>query len=130
MKSGATELNYPSQNTDSWGFFTVSLGTLDDGPYDYRVKGPQFLAKGGTFTKSGQAQLNVEMGLMLAGDCNNDNLVTVLDVGIIRNSLGRGVGDPGYDARGDLDGNQIVNIIDFNLMKRNFGLGGAPPLSP
>jgi hypothetical protein len=130
IKSGTTEINYPTQNTDASGFFTVSLGTLSDGLYDYRVKGPKFLANSGSFAKSGPSQLNVEMGLMLAGDCNNSNVITIQDLGIIRNSLGRGFGDPGYDDRGDLDGNLVVNVLDFNLLKRNFGLDGAPPLSP
>ena len=34
LKSAATEVNYPSQNTDARGFFTVSLGSLPSGTYD------------------------------------------------------------------------------------------------
>src|SRR5439155_24359365 len=44
MKLGTIEVNYPSQNTDSSGFFTVSLGSLANGTYTWRVKGPKFLA--------------------------------------------------------------------------------------
>jgi hypothetical protein len=68
------------------------------------------------------------MGLMRAGDANDDNLVTANDFIIVRNSYGLGNGQPGYDDRADFTGDDQINIIDFNLLKVNFGLGGAPPL--
>jgi hypothetical protein len=74
--------------------------------------------------------INVEMGLMRAGDCNNDNVVLVLDFNILKPTFGRSVGDPSYDDRADFTGDQIVNVLDFTLLKGNFGSGGAPPIRP
>ncbi len=142
VKSGMTEVDYPQQTTDSSGQFSVSLDGLPDGLYQWRVKGPSggpggnttpgFLANSGTFTKTSGPPyvVNVEMGLMKAGDCNNDNVVNVQDVGILRNSFGKSQGDPGYDSRADLDGNNMVNTLDYNILRANFGTGGAPPIRP
>src|SRR5205823_2963885 len=43
LKSGTTEVNYPVQNTDASGFFTQVI-TLPNGAYNWRVKGPKYLA--------------------------------------------------------------------------------------
>jgi len=116
--------NY-SVSTDANGYFTVSVGSLPNGTYNWRVKGPKYLANSGTLTLSGAPVTNVEMGLMLTGDCNNDNAVNVLDFGILKPTFGKSIGDPGYDDRADFNGDQTVNIADFNLLKGNFGQGGA-----
>jgi hypothetical protein len=70
------------------------------------------------------------MGLMRAGDCNNDNIVSILDFNILKPTFGRSAGEPAYDGRADFTGDNIVNVSDFNLLKGNFGAGGAPPLRP
>src|SRR5205823_9322567 len=49
IKSGTTEVNYPFQNTDSSGFFTVTAD-LPDGVYNWRVKDPKYLANSGSLT--------------------------------------------------------------------------------
>jgi hypothetical protein len=72
----------------------------------------------------------MEMGLMRVGDCNNDNVISVLDFNILKGTFGKGSGDPGYDGRGDLNGDIAVTIVDFNLLKGNFGTGGGPPVKP
>src|SRR5438094_401658 len=73
---------------------------------------------------------SAEMGTMVVGDCNDDNLANAADFIVLRNTYGRGSGDPGYDDRAEFTGDQLVNIQDFNLLRRNFGAGGAPPISP
>jgi hypothetical protein len=130
LKLGTTEVNYPSQNTDASGFFTVSVGSMPNGTYNWRVKGPKYLANTGSINLTGGAQTNVEMGLMKVGDCNNDNVISVLDFNILKGTFGKASGDPGYDARGDLNGDNAVSVLDFNLQKGNFGQGGSPPLRP
>ena len=67
---------------------------------------------------------------MRAGDCNDDNSITIVDFNIEKLTFGKGQGDPGYDARADFDGNNRVTVLDFNLQKVNFGQGGAPPIVP
>lgn len=129
LKLGTAEMDYPVTTTDASGYFTVSVAGLNDA-YSWRVKGPKYLANAGTVTLAGTTTTQAEMGLMKAGDANNDNLVTVLDFNILKGTFGRGLGDPGYDDRADFTGDQIVNVSDFNLLKSNFGTGGAPPIAP
>ena len=70
------------------------------------------------------------MGTMRAGDADNDNLVNSADFNILKNSYGKGSGDPGYDDRADFNGDNLVSAADFNLLKANFGTAGADPLRP
>ena len=130
LKSGPTEVNYPVQTTGANGSFTVALGTLPNGTYNWRAKGPRYLANSGNVALTGNPVTNAEMGLMRAGDCNNDNFVNTVDFIVLRASYALSVGDPGYDDRADLNGDQAVNVADFALLKINFGTSGAPPLVP
>lgn len=130
LKTGSTEANYLAKTTDASGSFTVSVGSLLTGTYSWRVKDPKFLANSGTLALAGVTTTNVEMGLMRAGDCNNDNVITVLDFNIMKLAFGKGIGEIAYDDRADFTGDQIVSVLDFNLQKRNFELGGAPPIHP
>lgn len=128
LRSGSTKLEYEGLSTDANGFFTPTVGPLASGTYDWRVKGPKFLANSGTLTITPGNIAFGEMGAMKAGDANDDNLVGVLDFNILKLTFGRGIGEPGYDDRADFTGDQVVRVTDFNLLKVNFGLGGAPPL--
>jgi hypothetical protein len=130
LKSDAMEVNYTAQNTDASGFFTVPVGSLPNGTYQWRVKGPKYLANSGAVNLTGTLQTDLAMGLMRTGDCNNENVINSLDFNILRATFGLGFGQTGYDDRADFTGDQLVNIQDFNLLRANFGLGGAPPLLP
>ncbi len=153
LKLGANETNYPVQTTDSNGYFAVSLFGLPSGTYNWRAKGPKYLANSGTvrldvrtlegwkvrtlgasnlptFQRSNVPTVYVEMGLMRGGDANNDNAVGSADFNIVKATFGKSQGDPGYDARADFNNDNAVNLPDFNVLKTNFGQGGAPPISP
>jgi hypothetical protein len=130
LKSGTVEVNYPVQNTDASGFFTVTTGGLPAGMYFWRAKGPKSLANMGSVNLTGGPPVQVEMGLMQAGDANDDNLVNLFDFNISKLTFGKGCGDPGYDERADFTADCIVNVADFTLLKTNFGQGGAPPIRP
>jgi hypothetical protein len=130
LKSNSTEVNYPARTTDSSGFFTVTLGNLPSGSYGIRVKNPKYLANSGNVIITGGTTTHAELGLMRAGDADDNNIVNVSDFNIMKAAFGKANGDPGYDDRADFTGDQIVNIADFNLVKLNFGTGGAPPLRP
>jgi hypothetical protein len=71
-----------------------------------------------------------EMGLMRAGDADDNNVVNATDFSILKNTFGKGPGDPSYDPRADFNNDNVVNSTDFNLMRGNFGSGGAPPIRP
>jgi hypothetical protein len=72
----------------------------------------------------------MDMGLMRAGDCNNDNVISILDFNILKGTFGKGAGDPGYDGRADFNGDNAVSVQDFNLQKNNFGQAGSPAARP
>ena len=131
------------QNTDASGFFTVAVGTLANGTYSWRVKGPSAatpytdtnattgsLANTGTVTLSGASITQQEMALMRTADCNNNNAVNAQDFNILKPAFGKSSGRPGYDNRAEFTGHSQVNVSDFNLLKLNFGSGGAPPIGP
>jgi hypothetical protein len=140
LKMGSSETDYPLQTTDSSGYFTINPGNLPIGTYSWRVKGPHgtpdtnttpgFLANSGTLVLTGTSGSTIEMGLMRAGDANNDNVVDVLDFNLLKNSFGLPQGAPGYEPRADFNGDAVIDILDFNLIKGNFGQPGAPPLGP
>jgi hypothetical protein len=130
IKAGSTEINYPSQSTDASGFFSVPVGMVANNTYNWRVKNPKFIANGSTVALTGTITTNLEMGLMKAGDCNNDNVINIVDFNVVKASYGKSQGDPGYDDRADLNGDHIVNIVDFNMVKGNLGTSGVPPVSP
>ncbi len=130
LKLGATEINYPAQDTDASGFFTTTLGGVAEGTYNWRVNGPRFLAHSGVVTLVRSATVSVEMGQMRVGDADDDNTISVSDFNILKQTFGKSFREPGYDDRADFTGDQRVNIADFNPLKLNFGTSGAPPVNP
>ncbi len=137
LKLDATELNYPANMTDQYGFFTVTIGSLPSGTYSWRVDdtaskthSPNYLAKSGVVDITGAPVTNLNMGLMKAGDASNDNTVNVSDFNITKVTFGFSCGMPSYDNRADYTGDCFVNVSDFNALKVTFGQGGDPPISP
>jgi hypothetical protein len=128
VKLGANETNYPTQTTDQNGHFTAPATSLVNGSYLWRVKSPKYLAKSGAFNLTDAPTTFIEMGLMRAGDANNDNVINIADFNILRSTFGKSQGEPGYDDRADFTGDGVVNVLDFNLLKLNFGQMGAPPI--
>jgi hypothetical protein len=137
------EANYPSYTTDASGVFTVPVGNLPAGTYQWRAKGPIYLANAGTVAIGGlqiadykskigthQSSIGLEMGTLRAGDCDNNNIVNILDFNVVKTTFGKANGDLGYDARADFNNDTSVNVADVNLQKINYGFGGAPPVGP
>ena len=112
--------------------------------YNWRAKGPKYLANSGSLQLEGSNVTSwkvinlrtfqpsnvqtLEIGLMRVGDANNDNVVNINDFNIFRNTFGKACGDLGYDDRAEFNGDCAVNITDFSLLRPNFGQGGAPPI--
>lgn len=137
LKMGATEVNYDAQYTDQYGFFTVTLGSLTSGTYNWRaddtataLHSPNYMANSGTVNLTGAPVTNVEIGLMRGGDASDDNRVNAVDFNIMKAAYGFGCADPTYDQRADFNGDCTINLVDFNVLKVHFGQGGAPPISP
>lgn len=130
LSSGANVYTYTNMATDASGYFTVSVRLAPQGIYNWRAKGPQYLAKSGSVTLAGDAVTQQEIGLMVTGDANDDNVVDITDFGILRLTFGRSQGDPDYDPRADFNGDTIVDITDFGLLRGNFGQSGTSPFGP
>jgi hypothetical protein len=120
---------YTNMTTDASGYFTASVATRTSGTYQYWVKGPQYLANSGTVTLNGATVTSSEMGNMLVGDANEDNVIDVIDYSVLRSTFGRSVGDPNYDARADFNDDGTVDVTDYSLLRANFGSSGALPLA-
>jgi hypothetical protein len=125
LSSGGPNIDYPLQNTDASGYFTVSVDGLANGTYYWNAKGPQYLANSGTLILAGDPVTVVELGLMRAGDANGDNVVNISDFNILRYSFATICGYPQYDSRPDFTGDCSVNIPDFMLLKVHFNQSGA-----
>lgn len=63
----------------------------------------------GNGTLGGQAVFRINV---LQGDANRDGVVNSNDGSIIIASLGRVIGQPGFDERADLNGDGLVNVLD------------------
>lgn len=116
---GGTPVSYGA-TTDSSGFFTVTTG-LPSGSYNWRVKGPKYLATSGTAVLPGAGTTQVEMGQQRAGDVDSahNNIVNTTDFNVLKGVFGL----PG--TVGDLNNDGVTNTTDFNLLKGNFGQAGA-----
>jgi hypothetical protein len=127
-QAGGPATEYSGLTTDASGYFTVPLGYPGNGVHTWRVKNPVFLANSGTveWTGANAPMAVTEMGIMRAGDANNDNLVDVIDFNILKGTFGLVNGQPDYDPTADFNGDNVVDILDFNLIKGNFGQPGAP----
>jgi hypothetical protein len=64
---------------------------------------------------------SLDMGTLLEGNANDDNVLNIQDFGIMAASYGKSSGDAGYDPRADFDRNGRVNIADFGLLAANYG---------
>jgi hypothetical protein len=106
----------------------LSVTGVPAGIFDVEVKQAQSLSRrdnGLTFASLGTTTQN--FGVLLSGDVNNDNVISILDFSVLSASFGRSVGQAGYDARADLAVNNVVDIQDFSLLSANFGLAGPVP---
>ena len=108
--------------TDNRGRFTLS--GIDADVYDIVTKSPHTLAivrRGVTLVSGDNA---IDMGTLLEGDADDDNVVGVADASILAASFGFGVGHPSYSATADLNADGVVNMSDQSLLQANFGKSG------
>src|SRR3954469_4149897 len=87
LVGGDPLVQYANLATDASGFITVPVDTLPAGTYKYQAKGYRNLARGGQVSLGGGPVTNLEMGLMLAGDALNDNVVNATDFGVLKSTF-------------------------------------------
>ncbi|GIV16543.1 MAG: hypothetical protein KatS3mg022_1978 [Armatimonadota bacterium] len=62
--------------------------------------------------------------VMLAGDADDDNEVTLFDFGLLVQAFGTLRGDEGWNQAVDFDGDEEITLFDFGILVQNFGLIG------
>ena len=118
-------MNYPNQQTDASGVFTVPVGTLPFGTYTWWVKGPQFLASSGAVDLNGALTTTQGMGLQRAGDVNNDNFCDILDLDLLLGAFDSISTSVNWDAAADCNCDGAIDILDLDLLLGNFDMEGA-----
>jgi hypothetical protein len=124
LSSASSTWEYTGITTDQYGSFTVTAPA--SGTYDWRVKNSKSLANAGIVTLV-EGTNDVELGLLRAGDADDNNCVGIADFNVLRLSFGKVAGQSGYDPRADFNDDNIVNILDFSLLRASYGLCGAGP---
>ncbi len=127
--TGGGSVSTFNTSTDTNGAFSLGLGALAPGTYNYWIKGTRYLAASGTLTLTGSCTSPQEFGIQRAGDINNDNCVAVTDFTLLRTSFGTACGDPSFNATADYNNDCVVDTTDFTLLRSNFGICGASPLT-
>ena len=62
-----------------------------------------------------------ELQLGIAGDVNNDNAVDGVDSQLVKNALGKSVGEAGYDAKLDVNRDRTIDSKDIQILGSNYG---------
>jgi len=102
---------------------------VEPGTYDIRVKGLTTL-KNIAFNVDiyPPGTVEVDLGTLLEGDVNGDNMVTGLDYSAVIMCFGYAVDDPQAPVptpRCDFNNDGYVTGLDYSAVIMNFGLGGA-----
>jgi len=124
--SGPVNVNILLPPLDDNGYYTVNVSTLPPGTYQWRLKGPKYLANCGIVQLTGGCPpVQIEHSMLRTGDANDDNIVNISDFNILKAEFGTS----GTGLRSDFNNDLTVSISDFNLLKNNFGTAaGCPPL--
>ncbi len=107
---------------DQNGQFIIS--GIPAGTYNIGVKNSHTMRNGINGQVLAAGSNNINFGILLEGDVDNDNYVTLADISILVNSFNQTVGDPGVEANADLDNDGYVTLADISLLVSNFNQGG------
>jgi peptide/nickel transport system substrate-binding protein len=94
---------------------------ITPGTYDISVKSPHCLMNVERSVVVSSTSTDVDMGILLEGNTNDDDKINIQDFGLLVGTYGKSSGDTGYDARADLDRNDTINVNDFGLLSANYG---------
>jgi len=103
---------------------TFELESIEPGTYDIGVKGDTTLRRVTGDVVLAAGPNTVDLGTLLAGDGNNDNVVNFLDLSLLVPTFGTCAGGGAYNAAVDFNGDTCVTFIDLSLLATNFGTGG------
>jgi hypothetical protein len=63
--------------------------------------------------------------IQLTGDVDGNGVVNCADVVIVRASMGRSTGQPGFDARADVNGDGVINVRDLAYVTQRLSAGSS-----
>jgi hypothetical protein len=72
---------------------------------------------------------NANFTIRLTGDVNGSGTVDCADLAIVKASMGKSTGQPGFDARADVNNDGVVNVRDLAYVSQRVAVGtvcGAP----
>jgi photosystem II stability/assembly factor-like uncharacterized protein len=102
------------------------LSDIPPNTYDLAIKGAKWLQKVVTgLSVKGQTVSGVTATL-LPGDINNDNKVSLADLGLLADAFDTTPADPDWNANADLNCDGKVDIIDLGLLTDSYGKNGDP----
>ena len=93
---------------------------VNTGTYDITAVSPHTLINLKKNVVISAPTTDVNMGTLLEGNADDNNVVNISDFGVLALAYGKTVGQEGYDARANFDRNNIVNIQDFGLLAVNY----------
>lgn len=122
----------PSGSTTPIWEGSVSLGAggafsftaiVTPGLYNLTAKGTHWLRKKIAINTSPGNVSGVNF-MLINGDIDGDNEVSISDYAILSSAYGSQQGDPNWVANSDLDGDLEIGISDYAILSANFGLSG------
>jgi hypothetical protein len=104
---------------------SFALGGIAPKKYNLAIKGGKWLRRVIAVDTSGGNAAGVTANL-LPGDINNDNIVTIADLGLLADAFNTTPSSGNWNANADLNCDGKVNIADLGLLADNFGRSGDP----
>jgi hypothetical protein len=101
------------------------LNNIPPGLYSLAIKGSKWLQKVVTVDTTGGDVSGVSTTLP-PGDINGDNVVNILDLGLLADAFGSDPSSAKWNPDADLNDDGTVNISDLGLLADSFGKTGDP----
>ncbi len=135
VQNGDTVLSIPNVIPDENGKYQIR--TFLRGTYEFHMQAAGFLKRtvtGVSITDTGSSAVNA---VLLNGDIDNDNAVTVFDYSVLSDYFDRSTSDPLNDPAwitvgpngfapkdADLDGDGAITVFDYSVLSNNFDKSG------
>lgn len=118
--NGTPEYTFTGNTTKSDGTAIFQCDGVASGSYDIAGVSDHTLMNVSRDVVISTPSEVVDMGTLLEGNANNDDIIDISDFGILALSYNKQEGEAGYEPMADFDCNGIVNIHDFGLLAINY----------
>jgi hypothetical protein len=124
--NGTTRYSYQATSNDAGEAAFVGV---QQGLYDLHLRNGSSLTNMRRNVTLGAGTLDVDMGTLIEGDGNRDEVINSLDFARLAAHYGSSQGEANYDAQEDYNGDGTVNALDFALLAANYGSTGPIELT-